>query len=149
MKVLCDANILVRAAMSADGPAMALLGMIKAPPHRLVTSQILLNEARRILRSARLRRCHGLDDTDIDLFLDGVLLHASLVVVPASIPAVVPQDPLDDHVVFAALAGQVDVLCTRDADLRDPGVVAYCGRRGVRVLTDLELLAELRAADKP
>jgi uncharacterized protein len=149
MKVLCDANILVRAAMSVDGPAMALLGLVKAPPHRLVMSQVLLNEARRILTSDRLRRYHGLDDKAINAFLDGVLLHASLVVVPASIPAVVPHDPLDDHVVFAAQAGQAEVLCTRDSDLHEPGVIAYCGQRGIRVLTDLELLAELRAADQP
>jgi predicted nucleic acid-binding protein len=135
--------------MSVDGPAMALLGLVKVPPHQLVTSQVLLNEARRILTSERLRRYHGLDDADLDAFLDGVLLHASLVVIPASIPAVVPHDPLDDHVVFAALAGQVEVLCTRDNDLREPGVIAYCGRRGIRVLTDLELLAELRAAGQP
>ena len=71
------------------------------------------------------------------------------VMVPGTVPTVVPDDPLDDHVVFAAHAAHADVLCTLDAHLCDAGVVAYCGLRGIRVLSDVAPLKELRAQRGP
>jgi predicted nucleic acid-binding protein len=144
MKVLCDANILVRAAMSPTGPAAAVLGLVRTTPHQLICSNILWAEVRRILSAERMRRYHGLDDATIAAFHDGLLMQASFVVVPGNVPSVVPDDPLDDHVVFAACA---DALCTLDTHLHAQGVVAECALRGIRVLTDVALLTEFRAQD--
>ena len=55
-----------------------------------------------------------------------------------------PTDPSDDHVLFAAITGKADILCTLDRDFSDPAVVAYCEERGIRVMSDIELLALLR-----
>lgn len=64
----------------------------------------------------------------------------------AAAAAVVSADPDDDPIVATAVAGQAEVLCTRDRHLRTPAVRAYCSGQGIQVFTDLELLPLLRAA---
>ena len=50
------------------------------------------------------------------------------------------SDPDDDPVVYTAVDGQADVLCTLDRDLFQPSVVAFCGEKHIAVVTDVELL---------
>ena len=56
----------------------------------------------------------------------------------------VKRDPNDDSVILTAIAGEADIICTRDADLLDADTRQFCGQRGIRLMTDIELLAELR-----
>ncbi|HEX3657433.1 MAG TPA: putative toxin-antitoxin system toxin component, PIN family [Pirellulales bacterium] len=144
MIVVCDANILVRAAWSLSGPAAALVARLAQSPHQLVCSHVLLAEVERTLKAPRLRQRHQLDDAAIERFIRALELLADIVVVPVGRPPVVVGDPLDDHVVFTAEEHQADVICTRDRHLFHPNVLAYCLQRRIRVLTDLDLLAELR-----
>ena len=145
MKILLDANILVRAAMSPGGPAAGVLELIHSGKHELVCSSLLVDETRRILGDARLRQYHGLTDSAIAEFIESVAAMATYIVVPASVPRIVPLDPLDDHVVFAAEAAGAEVICTRDRHLLAAEVLARSAKRGLRVVDDLRLLAELRA----
>ena len=46
--------------------------------------------------------------------------------------------------VATAIVGRADVICTRDRHLRHPEVLAICQANGIRVLSDIELLNELR-----
>lgn len=63
-------------------------------------------------------------------------------------PAIeIPHDPKDVDVVLTAIAGRAEVICTLDRHLRDPRVLAICQANGIRVLSDIELLNELRSAD--
>lgn len=62
---------------------------------------------------------------------------------PAESPPIVPGEPDDDVIVYTAVAGAAEVLCTRDLHFRQPDVLQYCQRRGIRILSDLELLGEL------
>lgn len=64
--------------------------------------------------------------------------------VPAPLSFQVQHDPGDDPIVAAAVYGRVDVLCTLDRHLRRFEVATYCGQFNIRILTDVELLAELR-----
>jgi predicted nuclease of predicted toxin-antitoxin system len=73
-------------------------------------------------------------------FLEGV----SEVVEAAAGESVALDDPNDDPVIYAAVAGNVDVLCTLDRDFFAPGVVTFCSRRGIMILSDLDLLLKLR-----
>jgi predicted nucleic acid-binding protein len=56
----------------------------------------------------------------------------------------VRRDPKDDGVILTAIAGEADVICTRDAHLLDAETKHYCAQHGIRVFTDVELLKELR-----
>lgn len=48
---------------------------------------------------------------------------------------------------FSPVAGAATVICTRDGHLLHPDVRAKCLAIGIRVLTELELLDELRKED--
>jgi predicted nucleic acid-binding protein len=54
------------------------------------------------------------------------------------------SDPQHDGVILTAIAGEADVICTRDAHLLDAETKHDCAQHGIRVLTDIELLEELR-----
>ncbi len=50
------------------------------------------------------------------------------------------RDRTDAPVLGTAVAGQADILCTRDADFFEAKVQRFCAQRRIRVLTDLEFL---------
>src|ERR1019366_1302426 len=114
---------------------------------RSFLSPFLLSELARVLRYKRMRKLHKLDDTQLDAYVQS-LQSAGLVVNPpaGTATAVVSADPDDDPVDATAVAGQADVLCTRDHHLQSPAVRTYCSSAGIQVLTDIELLQILRAS---
>jgi putative PIN family toxin of toxin-antitoxin system len=147
MRVVRDTNVLARAVRGGTGPAAEVLRFVMVPPHTFILSPFLLSELSRALRYERMRKLHGLDDTQLDAYVQS-LQAAALVVSPptAAAAAVVSADPDDDPIIATAVAGQAEVLCTRDRHFRTPAVRAYCSGQGIQVLTDLELLPLLRAA---
>jgi len=62
-----------------------------------------------------------------------------ILVVPLSIPAVVPRDRDDDHVLACAIAGEVDYVVSGDRDLLD--LREY---RGIRILSPAAFVALLK-----
>lgn len=142
MRVVLDTNVLARAVPGPNSPARQLLERLLAPTHVLVSSPLLLAELARVLRYDRVRAIHGLDDPDIDAYVES-LRTASLLVTVTS-PPPVAGDPDDDFVIATAVDGQADVLCTWDRHLYTDAVTQYLGRLGVRVLRDTELLQELQ-----
>lgn len=86
-----------------------------------------------------------MDDQAIQSALNQLFVNA-----PTSLPlpphatALVPHDPKDDAIVLTAIAGQADVICTRDKHLQHSDVISYCSKYGIRIMTDIELLAHLR-----
>ncbi len=126
-----------------SGPAARLLSEI-LPPHLLIVSPFLLSELTRVLGYERLRRIHGLGDEGIARFAMQIQAQ-SLVVEPATelLPPTGPHDPQDDPILATALIGQADVLCTLDRHLRHPDVLGFCASHRIRVLSDIDLLAEL------
>ena len=144
MRVMCDTNVLVRAAMTPGGAASVLLRLI-AVDHLLVTSVSQLAELLDVLRRPRIRALHGLNERGIRRFISRLYKLAVVVPVPIEIPSVVPRDPKDNAIVMAAVAGEAEVLRTLDRHLHHSDAVQYCARHGVRVLRDADLLVELRS----
>jgi putative PIN family toxin of toxin-antitoxin system len=145
MRVVFDTNVLVRAAMSPHGLAGGLQSLLQRSGHEFVISTWLLQELEDVLRRPRLRQYHRFDDDKIRQIILDLDRVATRVVIgdPPSTP-VVERDPKDDAVILTAIAGEADVICTRDKDLLDANVKAYCALRGIRVLSDIELLDELK-----
>ena len=54
------------------------------------------------------------------------------------------RDPADEPVLGTALAGNADVICTRDAHFFTEDVRRFSAARGIQILSDLELLRALR-----
>ncbi|MBS0265479.1 MAG: putative toxin-antitoxin system toxin component, PIN family [Planctomycetes bacterium] len=145
MRVVLDTNILARPSFSTSGPAAELLERLRSPEHELIASEFILTELDRVLRYPRLLRLHGFDDVTLARYVADVKALSVLVEVSAAeITPISQNDPDDDSVVATALAGNAEVLCTLDKHLHDSDVVAFCRQHGIRVLTDVELLRELR-----
>ena len=54
------------------------------------------------------------------------------------------SDPADDPVLYTAVDGKADVLCTRNIKhFETPEVRKFCAARGIRVMTDLDVLRDL------
>ncbi len=103
--------------MSPFGPAGQVLDWSTLPPHVLILSPAILDEVRRVLQYDRVRQLARISDAERE---DWIALVA------------------------AAVVGRADVVCTLDRHLRAPLVQAYCATFQIRVLTDVELLDELR-----
>ena len=148
MRVVLDTNILARATPGSGGPARELFRRCSRPPHAIVLSSELLSELSRVLRYERLRRIHGLTDDEIDEHVSDVR-DASVLVLPVDSQSenIVPGDPDDNSVIATAIVGQAEILCTRDRHFQHPDVQAYCAERGIRVMSDIELIELLREAD--
>ncbi|HWC90683.1 MAG TPA: putative toxin-antitoxin system toxin component, PIN family [Pirellulales bacterium] len=144
MRIVCDTNILIRAAIHPDGLAAEMLRLIHRG-HVSVTSKPLLAEALDVLRREHIRALHQRDETGIRRFVSRIYKWSVCVSIAPVPPAIVPHDPKDDAIVLTAIAGRADVLCSRDRHLFHPGVVAECARHGVRVVRDDDLLRELRS----
>ncbi len=144
MRVLLDANVLARAATGPPGLANQLVIAAARHEHSLLLSPFLVAELSRVLRYPRLLALHGLDDAGINQYIADLVTVADMVLPPGDTPAVVADDPDDDPVIAAAVAGQADVICTKDRHLHTEAVVAYCRRRRIQVLDDVPLLDLLR-----
>src|SRR5271157_2889289 len=110
VRIVLDTGVLVRANAKSTGPARELLTAILGGPHELITSAFLLDETARVLRYPRLLARHGLNEQEIEEHLDFLRRISELVDVVVEKPVV--RDPDDDPVLYTALDGRADELCT-------------------------------------
>jgi putative PIN family toxin of toxin-antitoxin system len=142
VRVTLDSNILVRAMASPQGPALRLLDMILGV-HILVLSRFILDEVERVLLYPRLQARYQIKASEAARFT-GNLAEAAHMVEPVIVRPLVLSDPADDAVLYTAADGNADVLCTRNMRHFDaPEVQSFCVARGIRVMTDLDVLQEL------
>ena len=142
MRFTLDSNILVRAATSPRGPALRPLDIILGA-HTLVLSRFILEEVERVLLYPRIQARYRITTIEAARFAES-LADAADLVEPVIGRPVVLSDPADDPVLYTAVDGRADILCTRNirhfasADAR-----SFCAERGIRVMTDLEALRNL------
>jgi putative PIN family toxin of toxin-antitoxin system len=145
MRITLDTNILVRASVRGAGPARELLRLIRSQgSHTLVLSRHILTEVQQALLYPRLQAQYGLSATDIQEHVD-LLQRVSTIVEPIVSEPVIRTDPEDDPVLYTAVEGRADVLCTRDHDFYAPEVIAFCRQRGIEIMNEIDLLRNLRA----
>lgn len=144
MRIVLDTNVLVRANIKVQGPAKELLLKLAYSDHVIIISPFLLREVERVLAYPRLQKLWRLTLRDIQEHVQ-FLIRISELVHPIIGAPVVVKDPNDDPVLYTAIHGKADVLCTGDRDFYEPEVVAYCRQRGVSILNDVDLLHKLKA----
>jgi predicted nucleic acid-binding protein len=59
---------------------------------------------------------------------------------------VVLSDLNDDPVIYTAVNGRADILCTLDRDFYATNVQAFCQQRGIEIMNDAQLLRTLRGS---
>jgi len=111
--------------------------------HALVLSRFILDEVERVLLYPRLQARYRIAPHEVARFT-GNLADVAHMVEPVIARPLVLSDPADDPVLYTAADGKADVLCTRNT--RHFGVAevqSFCMERGIRVMTDLDVLREL------
>jgi len=137
-----DSNILVRAATSPRGPALQLLDIIPGA-HTLVVSRFISEEVERVLLYPRIQARYRITTLEAARFAEN-LADAADLVEPVIDRPVILSDPADDSVLYTAVDGRADILCTRNIrHFATAEVRSFCAERGIRVMTDLEALRHL------
>jgi putative PIN family toxin of toxin-antitoxin system len=146
VRVLLDANILVRANERSYGPARKLLLDLVAHRHIILTSAEILIELTRVLRYPRIQALFGLSEEQIYDYLQ--FLKSVCVIVPGNLGVgrrFPIRDASDAPVLQTAVAGEADLICTLDSDFYTPEVTSFCDMMGITVLDDLSLIERLRS----
>ncbi len=142
MRIVFDTNVLARAHQQAHGPARRALVQVACGTDVLILSPYLLQELGRILTYPKLQKRSRLSPPDIADYLE-YLARVSTLVDPVPVPANLLRDQTDEPVLGTALAGKADAICTLDAHFFDEEVRQFTATKGIRVLTDIELLHAL------
>lgn len=119
MRVLIDTNVLISAALSADGvPYRAYAKAASYPNHGLICEQNV-DEMKRIFNKKFPDRLASLDK-----FLSLALMTLELVLVPMEESSFESQirDIKDRPILRAAIAARADVLLTGDKDFLESGL---------------------------
>ena len=95
-----------------------------------------------MMRYPRMQALYPMSDADIDGHIKYLESFAELVV-PWQGPPVVLMDPDDDPVIYTALAGGADVICTLDKHFQEPAVRSFCSRHRIQIMSEFELLRTL------
>ena len=145
MRVVLDTNILIRAnpTVSPKGLARDLLLTVLSGPHVLILSSAILDEVQRVLNYPRVQARWSLPADVIAQYVFFLQDAGAVIDLPKTFPAVV-SDPDDDLVLQTAIAGEADILCSRDSAFRSENVERVCAARGIRIVDDIALLQELR-----
>lgn len=142
MRVVADTNVVV-SGLLWRGPSRSVLDAARAGAIFLFTSVALLAELEEVLsrdKFAKRIRAVGLTPRGLTL---GYAALAS-VTKPDSIPAVVLEDPDDDHVLACAVTAHAEVIVSGDNHLRN--LTEY---EGIKILSAAEFLSRLSETKKP
>lgn len=143
MRVALDTAILIRGHPRATGPAREIISIAPKANVRFVFSSFILAEVDRVLRYPRLQSLYRMSDAEIREYLDLLISIGDLVEIAEGSPVVL-RDPDDDPIIYTALVGRADILCTVDNHFYDPNVLTFYARYRIRVMFDLELLQLLK-----
>ena len=119
MRVLIDTNILISAALSADGvPYQAYVKAASYPNHGLICEQNV-DEMKRIFNKKFPKRLAALDK-----FLSMALLTLEFVPIPTdeNISESQVRDADDRPILRAAIGAKADILLTGDKDFLESGL---------------------------
>jgi uncharacterized protein len=109
-RVVCDTNVLV-SAFQFGGKPMDVLRLALDGDIKLIYSQPILDETRRILRDK-----FGYSAAHLDEAI-GIIESCGTRVAPTQKLDVVTSDPEDNSIVEAAVAGQCEAIISGDKDL--------------------------------
>jgi putative PIN family toxin of toxin-antitoxin system len=143
VRVVFDANILVRAFVTQHGSANLALRMILSGNHSLVLSREILQETIDVVRRPRLQFQYGGSDEQIYDFVSWLRQGCEIVTINF-LHAGPVRDAGDAYILQTALTGNADAICTLDRDFFTPPASEFLKQRGIEVLTDVQLLQRLR-----
>ncbi|HLZ70308.1 MAG TPA: putative toxin-antitoxin system toxin component, PIN family [Dehalococcoidia bacterium] len=141
MRVVHDANIVVSRYLVPVGIPAQVMAAWRAQRYDLIISPALMSEYEDVLNRPRIQRRHGLTPEQVASELTR-LARFAILVEPAEVPAVIVDDPDDDQVLAAAVAGEADFIVSGDRHL-----LSLREYRGIRILSPAGFLALLASQE--
>lgn len=120
MRVVLDTNIIISRYLTPHGRVARVVDLWEADAFELIVSTAVLREYSRVLRYPRHRRTHRMTDDQL-AEVDQAFREFARIVEPVGTPAVIKQDPDDDHFLALSAAGGADCLVTGDPHLLQLG----------------------------
>ena len=114
LKVVLDTNAYVPIFNGPASPLAELWWHARKGTYQLFVSPVIIDELR-----ATLREESSWSNTDIIHHLR-LITRIGRIVTPKTIPDVIKEDPDDNHILGCALAGNVNLIVSRDLDLLRP-----------------------------
>jgi putative PIN family toxin of toxin-antitoxin system len=141
MRVVHDTNVVISRYLVPAGLPAQVVAAWRARRYDLIVSPALLAEYAEVLNRPRIQRRHGLTAEQVTAELAD-LARFAILVEPTEVPVVIAEDPDDDHVLAAAVAGEADFIVSGDTDL-----LTLRDHRGIRILSPAAFLALLTTVD--
>jgi uncharacterized protein len=143
IRAVLDANVLVSALVSPSGIPAQVLRAWRDERFHLVASQAILLEIDRVLRYPKIRKRHGMSDTEIREWIDDLAHLAVLVSEQITVGAII-EDPADDRYLECALEGGAECIVSGDQHLLKLNRYEH-----IDVLTPRAFLDVLKGQHKP
>jgi len=139
LRIVLDTNVVI-SGLLWRGPPHRLLEVIEQDEDiEIVSSPILLRELAIVLNRPSLSRQMKRQKLSAASLLEKYAEAVELVS-PASVARIVPDDPDDDHVIAAAVAGGADLIVSGDKHLL--GIGMY---QGIRILQPADAVSLIMA----
>lgn len=116
MRIVLDTNIVVSRFLTPHGRVARILHLWEGGAFELLVSEAILTEYGQVLCYPRLLRIHHLTDAQLTE-IEEAFREFSELVIPGKTPAVIEDDPDDDHLLACAVSGGADCLVTGDDHL--------------------------------
>ena len=134
MRVVPDTNIIISRYLTPHGRVARIVDLWEQNAFELIVSEVILSEYDRVLHYPRHRRKHRLTDGQLEE-IDEAFREFAEIVVPSETPAVVEDDPDDDHFLACTDSGSADCLVTGDPHLLKLGYY-----KGIPILSPADFL---------
>jgi putative PIN family toxin of toxin-antitoxin system len=132
LRAVLDSNVLVSAFSKPDGILAPLWFLARDQRYTLLISPAIVKETARILRTR-----FDWDERRLQERIR-VLVAGSDLITPAALPAAVPDDPDDNHIIACAVEGRADLIASGDRHLLTLGQYA-----GIPIVRPVDFLRTL------
>jgi len=140
LRLVIDTNVLVSSVLTPGGnPDEVLQGVFDGGLH-LILSRAILEEARRVFSYPKIRKLQEQESVSVEE-IEGFLIslgRISTLVAPMEQSSFIHEDPADNMILAAAVAGRADFIVSGDRHLLD-----LKEHRGITILTPAGLMKRL------
>ena len=128
-RVVIDTNVLISGIIQRSGFPFKVVKLWEDEALVLITSPATIEEAGRVLNYPKIRKKYKLTDDDIKCSITNLLRYSIIVDDPPEINAI-KEDPEDNKILAAAVAGKADYIISGDAHL-----LTLKSFRGIEIVT--------------
>lgn len=117
MKVVLDTNLFVSSLLSPESLPANLIRVWQTGGFEIILSPTILSEIHRVLGYDHIRHQFPITDQKVDIFIQSLERHATIVAGVTDVTGAVPDDPDDEIILACAIDGEALLILSRDKHL--------------------------------